>query len=92
MDLLAQGTVEVLLMLESERRATINRDSLPPVLTVGQVAQLLGVHINTVRNWSNRGVLPVYRVGPRHDRRFRCEEIFTLFESSGNTGRKQGNA
>ena len=45
------------------------------VLTVGDVASLLGVHINTVRRWSNEGVLKSFRVGPRGDRKFRREDV-----------------
>jgi len=45
------------------------------MLTVGDVASLLGVHTNTVRCWSNSGILKAYRVGPRGDRRFRREDI-----------------
>lgn len=82
--------IEALLMAESEQRTTVNPD-LPLVLTAGQLARLLGVHINTVRNWSDRGVLPVYRIGPRRDRRFRRDEISTILESSRD-GHNQGNA
>jgi len=45
------------------------------ILTAGEVASLLGVHINTVRRWSNTGILKVYRVGPRGDRKFRRQEV-----------------
>jgi len=45
------------------------------MLTASELAELLNVHINTVRRWSNRGVLKAYRVGPRGDRRFRREDV-----------------
>jgi excisionase family DNA binding protein len=45
------------------------------MLTVRDVASLLSVDINTVRRWTNRGILKVYRIGPRGDRRFRQEDI-----------------
>jgi len=45
------------------------------MLTASEVAQLLNVHINTVRRWSNRGIIRAYRIGPRGDRRFRKEDI-----------------
>ena len=45
------------------------------VLRAGDVASLLGVHINTVRRWSDEGVLKSFRVGLRHERRFRHEDV-----------------
>ncbi len=45
------------------------------VLRVGDVANLLGVHINTVRHWSDEGVLKSFRVGLRHERRFRRDDV-----------------
>jgi len=48
--------------------AYVNREDM--MLTASELARLLNVHINTVRRWSNRGILKAYRVGPRGDRRF----------------------
>jgi excisionase family DNA binding protein len=45
------------------------------MLTASELAHLLNVHINTVRRWSNRGILKVYRFGPRGDRRFSKDDI-----------------
>jgi len=45
------------------------------MLTVRDVAQLLNVHINTVRRWSNKGMLKTYRISSRGDRRFKREDI-----------------
>jgi len=49
--------------------------NLDPMLTASDVARLLNVHLNTVRRWSNQGVLRAYRIGSRGDRRFRQEDI-----------------
>ena len=58
----------------------------PPdaVLTTSEAAGLLNVHINTVRRWTNNGMLKAYRVGPRGDRRLtqRDIECFLLTSSS----------
>jgi excisionase family DNA binding protein len=54
----------------------VRRDNI--MLTTRDVASLLNVDINTVRRWTNNGILKAYRVGPRRDRRFRQEDI-TLF-------------
>jgi excisionase family DNA binding protein len=45
------------------------------LLTSQEVAELLHIHINTVRRWSNQGTLRSFRIGPRGDRRFDREEI-----------------
>ncbi len=45
------------------------------MLTTSDVAQLLGLHSNTVRRWEDKGVLRAYRVSSRGDRRFRREDI-----------------
>ena len=46
-----------------------------PMLTVRQVAQLLHIHSNTVRRWSDRGLIRSYRISRRGDRRFKREDI-----------------
>ncbi len=43
-------------------------------LTLSQTAKLLGVHPSTVRAWSDKGLLPVYRTRGGH-RRFRRSEV-----------------
>lgn len=45
------------------------------MLTIGDVAQYLGLHANTVRRWSEKGIIKSYRIGPRRDRRFRRVDI-----------------
>ena len=52
-----------------------NHDGIDPMLTTSEVARMLNVHINTVRRWSNQGVLKTYRIGARGDRRFHREDI-----------------
>jgi len=46
-----------------------------PMLTVREVARLLNIHSNTVRRWSDRGIIRAYRITHRGDRRFRREDI-----------------
>ena len=48
---------------------------LRPMLTVTEVAHMLHVHTNTVRRWSDRGLIRAYRISRRGDRRFRREDI-----------------
>lgn len=54
--------------------------NLPPrpadaTLSVTRAAQVLGVHPNTVRAWSDAGRLRYYRINPRGDRRYRLGDL-----------------
>jgi excisionase family DNA binding protein len=48
---------------------------LDTLLTADEAAGLLHIHINTVRRWSNIGILKSFRIGPRGDRRFRKRDL-----------------
>ena len=52
-----------------------NGEHMSNMLTVREVADLLHVHPNTLRRWSNNGRIRAYRITPRGDRRFKREEI-----------------
>ena len=52
-----------------------NNSNNSAMLTISEVAHLLNVHINTVRRWSNQGLLKSYRIGSRGDRRFKKTDI-----------------
>ena len=58
---------------------------LSGMLTVAEAAHLLHVHPNTVRTWSDGGLLKVYRLGSRRDRRFKLEDIDTFLRSNGES-------
>ena len=53
------------------------------MLTTSEVGQLLGIHVNTVRRWSKKGILRAYRISPRGDRRFRRQDIDRFLEEGG---------
>ena len=53
-------------------------EEIDTLLTASEAASLLSVHVNTVRNWSNLGILPRFRIGPRGDRRFRKRDLMTF--------------
>jgi len=55
-----------------------NKNQIGGMLTVREVSQLLHVHSNTLRRWSDQGIVKAYRIGPRGDRRFRAEDIAVL--------------
>jgi excisionase family DNA binding protein len=62
-----------------------NNRQISTMLTVREVSRLLHVHSNTLRRWSDQGIIKAYRIGPRGDRRFRPEDIAVLLleESKG---------
>lgn len=60
-----------------------NHNDIEPMLTTSEVARILSVHINTVRRWSNQGILKSYRIGSRGDRRFKREDIDSFFSKDG---------
>jgi excisionase family DNA binding protein len=60
----------------------VNDRKIKPMLTITDVAHMTNVHTNTVRRWSNRGVLRTYRIGSRGDRRFRIEDIYDFLRQN----------
>ncbi len=48
------------------------------LLTVREASRLLNVHTNTLRGWTEQGVLKAHRVGPRRDRRFKRDDVMAL--------------
>ncbi len=60
-----------------KRPANNDPDAL---LTTTEAAEILNVHLNTVRRWSNNGILEAYRIGPRCDRRIRRRDIDKLLK------------
>jgi len=52
------------------------------VLKTTEVAKLLNLHVNTVRRWSDNGILKAYRIGSRGDRRFKYEDIVSILKKS----------
>lgn len=54
-----------------------------PLLTIHQVAQILSVHPNTLRAWTNKGLIKALRVGRRGDRRFLPVEVKRFLIEAG---------
>jgi excisionase family DNA binding protein len=48
------------------------------MLRTGEACRVLCIHANTLRRWSEQGIVKTYRLGPRGDRRFRREDIAAL--------------
>ena len=68
----------------------VNDKTLGPLLTVKEVARILHIHTNTVRRWSDRGLIRAYRISSRGDRRFKREDIARfLAELNANKGNEK---
>jgi excisionase family DNA binding protein len=69
-------------------------EKIKAMMTVKEVAQLLHIHVNTVRRWSDQGILRSYRITRRGDRRFKEEDIahflaeYAEFNSTKDRARK----
>ncbi|MDO9332919.1 MAG: helix-turn-helix domain-containing protein [Dehalococcoidales bacterium] len=57
-------------------------------LRTGQAARFLSVHNNTLRRWSDQGLLQPYRLGSRGDRRFRLDDLERFLKSQGGDDRQ----
>lgn len=82
------ATWEVLIRSgKSERQ---EQPSSERMFSVDEIAAILNVHPNTIRHWTDRGLLKAYRVGPHQSRRFTREDIHSFLEQWGN-GMNSGN-
>ena len=66
----------------------VSPKEMDKMLTVSDVARLLNVHINTIRRWSNQGILKAYRIGSRGDRRFQQEDITNFLAEQTENSRQ----
>ena len=62
-------------------------ESPKAMLTIREASRLLNVHANTLRRWSEQGIVKSYRIGPRGDRRFRQEDVAALLMVRTKNGR-----
>lgn len=53
----------------------VDSSQIEPMLTVGEVARLIHVHTNTLRRWSDKGLIKSYRITRRGDRRFKQDDV-----------------
>jgi len=51
------------------------KDELPKLLTIHQTAEILNVHVETLRRWDKAGKLKAIRVNERGDRRYDPEDL-----------------
>lgn len=55
------------------------------LLTIGEVAQILGVSIDTLRRWEKENILPSFRPAPTSKRYYRKEDIDQFFKKDRKT-------
>ena len=80
-----QRVAEILAPNRRINSVSINgRQSASPheLLSSTDAASLLGVHPNTVRRWSDNGIIHAYRVGKRLDRKFRKTDLEKFLETN----------
>lgn len=56
----------------------LSLESLPDLLTVREVAEILRVSPLTIKRWGKRGKLPAIRINSRGDRRYKKEAVLWL--------------
>lgn len=49
--------------------------TLPKLLTIRQAAEVLNVHVETLRRWDKAGKLKAIRVNERGDRRYNPKDL-----------------
>lgn len=68
---IAQGKVRL-------QKKQLSLGSMPDLLTVREVADLLRVSPLTIKRWGKRGKLPAIRINSRGDRRYKKEAVLWL--------------
>jgi len=63
-------------------------DEFNYTLTIREASDMLHIHINTLRRWSDKGIIRAYRLGPRRDRRFKRSDIMHLLTKLKENGGK----
>ena len=51
-------------------------DDIAPLLSVNQVASIFHIHPNTLRRWSDQGMIRSFRLNSRGDRRYRRFDVY----------------
>jgi excisionase family DNA binding protein len=61
---------------------TYEKNRLPELLSVSQVADFFGVHSGTVRRWEKAGLLQSYSIGLRRNLRFKQEDVLSFLHKT----------
>ena len=60
---------------EKAKTGTESIEAIGTFLTTREASQLLNIHGNTLRRWSNQGKIKAYRIGPGRHRRFKAQDL-----------------
>jgi len=63
------------------------KDELPKLLTIRQAAEVLNVHVETLRRWDKSGKLRAIIVNERGDRRYDPKDIEVILKNKKNKKR-----
>ena len=64
--------------MDQSTKKSIKLESMPDLLTVREVSELLRVSPLTIKRWGKRGKLPAIRINSRGDRRYKKEAVLWL--------------
>lgn len=59
----------------------INKESKQELISIGEAAKILGVHIDTLRRWDKEGTLKAIRIGKRGRRMYKKSEIILILKN-----------
>lgn len=55
--------------------------TLPKLLTIRQAAEILNVHVETLRRWDKSGKMKAIKVNERGDRRYKPEDLEKIIKA-----------
>ncbi len=64
--------------MDQPSKKAVKLESMPDLLTVREVSEILRVSPLTIKRWGKRGKLPAIRINSRGDRRYKKEAILWL--------------
>ena len=64
--------------MDQSNKKAVKLESMPDLLTVREVSELLRVSPLTIKRWGKRGKLPAMRINSRGDRRYKKEAVLWL--------------
>ena len=81
-DLHCVARIEIVVPKGNQRMGSMALNELGKMLTAAEVAEMLHLHVNTVKRLGDRGELKYYRVCKRGDRRFLLEDVRRFLDNN----------